>query len=194
MSLSLLSYIQGSREPTGGIQRSSRLTLSFYAFTRLIIQQTVLFEPTRHKIFIKMKKIYDLCRTSAMCAFCMFAVVLAGVCMTSCGDDDDESEKTSEKQTNPLIGTWTRSYQDHGRVNVEFCLKTDGTYTQKAWLDGDQTMNDYGVYSYNANAGVLSTASKAGSSPWTYFVMNVTDDVLVLMFSDYSGTITFTRK
>lgn len=131
-------------------------------------------------------------------------MVVLCVVMVSCSkkDDDDDnnnnnslsSPSSNTSNISPVVGNWTRTYQNYGRVTENLNLKADGTYTEEAWLNSEKTFDDYGVYSYNEITTVLSTVSKAGERPWTYFVANVSDDVLVLVFSDYSGTITYTKK
>lgn len=136
------------------------------------------------------KKVFEWCRVSTVYVF-MICTCLSVACCS-----DDEEEDSSGFNVSPIVGNWTRTYQDHGSVTVNLSLKADKTYTEEAWVDGEKTMDDYGVYSYNATTTVLSTVSKAGYQPYTYtyFVTNVSDQVLVLMFSDYSGSLTYTKK
>ena len=125
-----------------------------------------------------------------MCAFCMLAVVLAGMCMTSCSDDDDDGN--GGKSTSLLIGSWYEEYYD-GEYDVERTLtfKSDGTGSDKRiyyYKDSGRVADRYNnsfTYDYNATTKIL----KLHYPDWTYEfkVTTLTKDKLELRWADGSG-------
>jgi hypothetical protein len=120
-------------------------------------------------------------------------ILMLCVGFVSCSKDEAK-EGGNNSSLSPLVGTWERTEMSAGdRVTTTLIFNADGTYSETARVDSKVTLSESGKYSYNETKGVLVTAPTSGRS-WTYFVAEVSDITLVLVFSDYSGSITYTRK
>ena len=135
----------------------------------------------------------------------LWGLILVGlmcVVLTACGDDNENTpvsnpQDTPKKEVSAVVGNWTRTYRSNGTVTVHFNLKDDGTFTEEnIYVDNEgktYNSNDYGDYTYNSVSHVLTTISKSGQRSWTYYVTDVQEHSMTLVFSDYSGSITFTK-
>ena len=121
----------------------------------------------------------------------MVAVVNVGI--ASCGGDDDVTPPI--ESTNPLVGIWERSEMIQGdKVVTTLTFNKDNTYSEVSRIGKAISNSESGKYSYDADAKCLVTIPNNGSRTWTYYVRSITSSTLVLVFEDYSGSITYTKK
>ena len=114
--------------------------------------------------------------------------------LVACSKDDAKEEQSSINSISPLVGTWGKTEMIAGDwVTTTLIFNANGTYSETSRIGSTTTLSESGKYSYNDTTKILVTVPTSGRS-WTYFVVEVSDMSLVLMFSDYSGTTTYTKK
>ena len=118
-------------------------------------------------------------------------VAIQSVVFVSCNKDDEEEK---DNIVSPLVGTWEKTEMIGGNwITTTLILNADGTYSETSRNDYEITNSEKGKYSYNETSRILVLIPTSGRS-WTYTVADVSDISLVLIFSDFSGSITYTRK
>jgi hypothetical protein len=99
---------------------------------------------------------------------CLLILLLAGMALPSCGDDDDEPDDSSVKSL--IVGTWEKTYEEAYGSFVytdtnRMILKADGTgqgiehyYTTEPDLDPDYYTF---TWSYNESTRILTIVEDA---------------------------------
>lgn len=127
----------------------------------------------------------------------LILVGLMCIGFTACGGDDESEEIINQKDKDPisrLLGTWEITEMIGGdQVTTTLIFNSDGTYSETSRIGSTITASARGKFSYNTSTNFLTTVPSTGRS-WTYIVVDVSDISLVLIFSDYSGSITYSRK
>ena len=114
--------------------------------------------------------------------------------LVACSKDDATDEQNNSNSVSQLVGTWEKTEMIAGdRVTTTLIFNANGMYSETSRIGSTNTQSESGRYSYNETTKILVTEPTSGRS-WTYIVAEVSDISLVLIFSDYSGTITFTKK
>lgn len=121
---------------------------------------------------------------------CMLMIVMVGMCMSSCSDDDDDSVDATQSS---IVGKWERS----GTDGTEFwTFEKGGKY--KSVNTSFPSYTQYRNGTYKIADGMLLIDIKAvegGNSAYSkhYMIYSLSESSLVLMDMDYGDWISFTR-